>query len=226
MKPMKEANGRRVLQWLMAPLVPLVIIGGYYWPYLGYVAITLLTIMFIQVWFRGRYYCGWICAMGGFYERVLAKVSLKKPMLPLFKTAWFKWLVFTLMMGLLLSRLIMSEGDLEKIGGVFVMMWTISTSFAIALGLVWKPRSWCSVCPMGTMQGFLAPNRFRLSVAETCKGCKLCARVCPIETNPSAFKGDYVRSADCMRCFNCVENCPQQALSVAAYPTRVQGGKR
>ncbi|HSR36517.1 MAG TPA: 4Fe-4S binding protein, partial [Desulfurivibrionaceae bacterium] len=123
MKPMKEANGRRVLQWLMAPLVPLVIIGGYYWPYLGYVAITLLTIMFIQVWFRGRYYCGWICAMGGFYERVLAKVSLKKPMLPLFKTAWFKWLVFTLTMGLLLSRLIMSEGDLEKIGGVFVMMW-------------------------------------------------------------------------------------------------------
>lgn len=214
MKPIKEARGRKLLQWIMAPVAPLVVIGGYFWPYLGFVAISLLTVMLVLVWFRGRYYCGWICAMGGFYERILAKVSLQKPMLPLFKATWFKSLIFVLMMGLLLSRLVMSEGDPEKIGAVFVMMWTVSMGFAISLGLIWKPRSWCSVCPMGTMQGLLAPSTYLIQVADNCKECGLCAKVCPIETNPAAFKGGFVKSADCMRCLNCVENCPQYALSV------------
>lgn len=220
MKNMRETKGRKALQWLMAPLVPLVVIGGYFWPYLGFVAIALIMLMFVLVWFRGRWYCGWICAMGGFYERLLGKISFKKSIPPVLKASWFKWLVFVLMMGLLTSRLILSGGESEKIGAAFVMMWTISSVMALSLGLIWKPRSWCNICPMATMQGILAPTTYRIRVADVCKGCGLCARVCPIETDPSAFKGDFVKGADCMRCFNCIENCPQKALSIAPASRR------
>jgi len=215
MKKNKEAPGRLVLHWIMAPLVPLVIFVGYFWPYLGFIAIAFMLLLFAMVWFRGRFYCGWICPMGAFQERVLAKVSLKKPMLPLFKKTWFKWLVFVLMLGLLTLRLIMSEGDPEAIGATFVMMWTLSTGFAVALGLVWMPRSWCSFCPMGTVQGLLAPKVHRVQVSDTCRQCGLCQKACPVEINPGSFKTQgVVPGKDCIRCLNCTEVCPQKALSL------------
>lgn len=215
MKRNKEAPGRRVLQWTMAPLVPLVIVAGYFWPYLGYIAIGFMALLFALVRFRGRYYCGWICPLGAFYDRVLAPVSRKRPMLPLFKQAWFKWLVFGLMLGLLTARLFMSGGDPEIVGATFVMMWTISTGFAVALGLVWKPRSWCSFCPMGTMQGLLAPKVQRIRVSEKCRQCGLCQKACPVEINPGSFRDEgVVTDKDCLRCQNCVAVCPHKALSL------------
>jgi len=213
---MKEKKNRKYWQFFLAPLLPLVVVGGYFWPYLGYIPIFMLIFMFILSLFRGRYYCGWFCAMGAFFERVLSLVSRKKNMLPLFKKSWFKWLVFVLMMGLLTSRLILAEGDPRKIGAAFVMMWTISTGMAIGLGLVWKPRSWCSICPMAHFQGLIAPRTYQLQVSENCRGCGLCAKVCPIETNAGMFKSiGAVKSSDCMRCGNCMVNCPAKALSFA-----------
>ena len=186
---MKEKKNRKYWQLALAPLAPLVVIGWDFWPYLGYISITMLLFMVILALFRGRYYCGWFCAMEAFFERVLSAVSHKRNMPPLFKASWFKWLVFVFMIGLLTFRLILAGGDPRKIGAAFVMMWTISTGMAISLGLVWKPRSWCSICPMALFQGLVAPRTYRLHVGESCRGCGLCAKVCPIETNPGMFKG-------------------------------------
>ncbi|MGV1098565.1 4Fe-4S binding protein [Thiovibrio sp. JS02] len=212
---MKEKPNRRYFQLAMVPLVPLVVIGGFFWPFFGYIAIVMMLFMLTLALFRGRYYCGWFCAMGAFHERVLSLVSRNREMLPLFKQAWFRWLVFVLMMGLLLSRLVLSGGDPARIGATFVMMWTIACSIAIFVGLLWKPRSWCAFCPMATFQGILSPRTYRLRVDAGCRECGICRQVCPVETYPGACKkSGYVKSADCMRCGNCVENCPEQALSL------------
>lgn len=214
-----EKQSRKTLQWLMAPLVPLVIIGGLYQPYLGYVAIAMMLVMFVMTLFRGRFYCGWICAMGAFHERILARISLKKPMLPVFKAKWFRWLLFGLMMGLLTFRLITSEGDPAKIGAAFVMMWTLSTGLAIFIGLIWKPRSWCAICPMATVQGVISPCNYLLEVGSSCKECGICRKSCPIETHPGSFKAQgFVKSSECMRCGNCVQNCPKKALQFQKSP--------
>jgi polyferredoxin len=221
---MKESRKRKTIQWLLAPLVPLVIIGGWFWPWLGFIAIAMMALMLVLAIFRGRYYCGWFCAMGAFHERVLALVSRKGKMLPLFKAAWFRWLLFVMMMGLLVLRLILSEGRPAEVGAVFVMMWTISTVFAIGLGLVWKPRSWCAICPMATFQGLFPSRNYTLRVASSCKQCGLCAKSCPIETNPGSFKeAGSVDAGQCMRCGNCVENCPHKALRfVAGFPEKTR----
>jgi len=215
MKELREKKGRKLLQYLMAPLVPLVIIGGIYWPYLGYLALALMITMIVMTFFWGRLYCGWLCAMGAFHERVLARFSLQREMPGLFKKTWFRWIFFLLLMGLMTSRLIMSGGDPAKIGAVFVMMWTVATSIAVAFGLYYKPRSWCNFCPMASMQGVLAPNTNLLQVGADCKQCGLCQKACPIQTYPGAYKEQgFVPSLECMRCENCVVNCPKKVLSV------------
>jgi polyferredoxin len=214
MKTMKEKRSRKITQWFMAPLVPLVIVGGYFWPYLGYIALAMMVLMFFISLFRGRFYCGWICAMGAFHERILAKVSLQRKMLPVFKAKWFRWLIFAMMMGILTLRLIAADGDPARVGGAFAMMWTLSTGLAIFLGFIWQPRSWCSICPMATFQGVIAPCNYLLQVSPSCKECGLCRKACPIGTSAGSFKSQgFVTSSECMRCGNCVENCPTKALS-------------
>jgi len=215
MKKIKEKKGRKIIQYFFAALVPLVIFGGIYQPYLGFLALTMMITMMGMAFFWGRLYCGWICAMGSFHERVLARVSLKREMPELFKKSWFRWFFFVALMGLMVSRLIMSGGDPAKVGAVFVMMWTVSTVIAVAIGLYYKPRSWCNFCPMASMMGVLTPKTYLLRVASDCKQCGLCQKVCPIQTNPGGYKDQgFVPSLECMRCENCVVNCPKQALTV------------
>lgn len=233
MRTIKEKPYRKTSQWLMVPLLPMVVLGGIYNPFFGYIALAMMGLMMGLMIFRGRFYCGWLCAMGSFHERVLAKVSLHKPMPPLFKQRWFRWLIFTLMMGLMTSRLIMSGGDPALVGGVFVMMWSVATVIAIALGLIFKPRSWCNFCPMATMQALSSKNTHLVQIAaDGCRQCGICHQTCPVGTYPGGYRDEgRVPSEECMRCENCIVNCPRGALTLGLQTnvisrTRPQGAER
>ncbi len=165
---------------------------------------------------RGRLYCGWICPMGSFHERFLSKISLQNAVPLFFRQTWFRWFVFSTMMGFMTYRLYVAWGDAEAIGGVFRMMWIVSMTLAIALGLYYKARTWCVICPMGSFQGVMSKNTFRLHVSDDCIECRKCQRLCPISTYPGNFhnaESDKVPSINCLRCYNCVENCPKGALN-------------
>lgn len=41
------------------------------------------------------------------------------------------------------------------VGAVFVVMCIVTTVIAIILGVSLKPRGWCVICPMGTLQNKL-----------------------------------------------------------------------
>ncbi len=210
----QEVCCRQSSQWAMALLLPLVVVGGYYCPRLGFTVLGLIAFFLVLASKRGRFYCGWFCPMGAFHERILSRVSMHRDILPIFKSSWFRWLLFTLMIGLMLFQLYMAWGDSKAIGSVFRMMWIVSTGLAIGLGIYFKPRAWCAVCPMGSMQGVGSRNTYLLTVDKECKQCGLCKKVCPIQTYPGAYREHgQVPSIDCLRCYNCVTNCPKKVLS-------------
>lgn len=212
----EEICCRKQSQLIMAVLLPIVVVGGYFYPMLGFIVLGLITIFMIIASKRGRFYCGWLCPMGAFHERILSQVSLEKKIPPVIKSNWFRWVLFSLMMGLMFSRLYMAWGDAKAVGAVFRLMWIVSTGLAIGLGIYYKPRTWCAVCPMGSFQGVSSKSTYILMVEENCIECKKCRRVCPISTYPAQYKKEkgvgLVPSIDCLRCSNCIVNCPKEAL--------------
>jgi ferredoxin-type protein NapH len=139
-------------QKAMVWFLPLIVIGGLFYPLLGYVAVAMMAALLTLSIFRGRYWCWNLCPRGAFLDGVLSKVSRQKPLPRVFAKSWFRWLVFSLLMVFLIFRIIRTGGNLIAIGSVFVGMCVLTTTIAIILGVLTKPRGWCAICPMGTLQ--------------------------------------------------------------------------
>ena len=139
-------------QVIMIWLLPLIVIGGLFYPLLGYLVLAMMVILLALAFFKGRYWCWNFCPRGAFLDIVLSKVSLNKPLPKSFIKQWFRWLVFFLLLSFLIFRIIRTGGNLVAIGSVFVVMCILTTIIAIILGVVTKYRGWCMICPMGTLQ--------------------------------------------------------------------------
>lgn len=88
-------------------------------------------------------------------------------------------------------------------------------TFIALIVLAWKNgRTYCNtVCPVGTILGFLSKYSLFKPVIDTtkCNGCGLCARNCKASCiNSKAHKIDYSR---CVACMDCLDKCKQGAIS-------------
>lgn len=88
--------------------------------------------------------------------------------------------------------------------------------------LAWRNgRTYCNtVCPVGTVLGFLSRFSLLKPVIDTskCNGCGLCARNCKsacIDSKRHAI--DYSR---CVSCMDCVDKCHRHAISYTVAPRR------
>ncbi len=203
---------RSRLQKYTSIILPAVILGGWLYPPLGF---SLLICMFGAVgiaFYNGRSWCDWMCPRGSFYDLLLDRISRKKKIPDVFKKNWFRSLILTLLMTTLGLQLYFAWGDLGGMGLAFVIVLTVTTVAGIILGAVFKPRAWCQICPMGTLGSWISPGKKPLYVSESCKDCKLCGKVCPMQLTPYEHKADAMTDGDCIKCSTCVAVCPVNAL--------------
>jgi polyferredoxin len=209
----KQFKGKRArLQMYTSVVLPLVLIGGWVYPPLGF---SLLICMFGAIGialYKGRAWCDWMCPRGSFYDLFLNKLSRNMLIPSLFKTKWFRTLILSLLMGALGIQIYYALGDSYGIGRAFVLVLTVTTTAGIVLGAVFKPRAWCQICPMGTLANWLSRGKKPLYVSEHCKDCNLCAKVCPMQLKPYEYKSGEMTDSDCIKCSSCVAACPINAL--------------
>ncbi len=101
---------------------------------------------------------------------------------------------------------------------VFAGAWFVG---AMIFGLVGMnlviPRFFCRVlCPLGAFLGWL--SRFSLWRIDRdltkCTDCNLCLKHCEGAADPQAA----LRKSECFVCFNCIDDCPEDALSFKLMP--------
>ena len=63
------------------------------------------------------------------------------------------------MIVVMLISLISAEGNPEKIGSMFFRLVMITTILGVIMGVVFTPRSWCQICPMGYASGEIANKK-------------------------------------------------------------------
>ena len=139
-------------QKIMVWLLPIIVIGGLFFPMLGYLVFGMMAFLLILSFFKGRYWCWSLCPRGAFLDIVLSKISFKKPIPRLLTKQWVRWIVVVLMMSFLIFRIVQTGGNLIAIGSVFVIMCILTTIISIVMGVTTKHRGWCTICPMGTLQ--------------------------------------------------------------------------
>lgn len=136
----------------MVWFLPLIVLGGLLYPLLGYLVLAMMAFFLTLAFFKARFWCWNLYPRGAFLDIAISKASRNKPVPGIFSRQWFRWLVFVLFLVFLAFRILNAGGSLIAVGSVFVGMCLLTTVIAIILGIVTRHRSWCAICPMGTLQ--------------------------------------------------------------------------
>lgn len=211
---MKKREYKQFLFWW---ILPLAVIGGWFYPKLGYLLLVCMGAGMGIALFRGRYWCDWMCPRGASWDLVLSKISLKKK-IPLFlRKRGFRILVLGVMMTIIVTQIPRAWPNIDGMGRVFVMMLTVTTLVGIVMGIPTHHRNWCTYCPVGTMGNWLGRGKQPLIISNHCTQCKTCDEVCPMQIHRWQYRPPSGRAVipewDCLKCGLCVEVCPQKALN-------------
>jgi polyferredoxin len=101
----------------------------------------------------------------------MPRLTLDHPYPRIITRKWFRWVVFGSFISVFIYHMLVTEGNLLEVGGVFVSMCVITSLIALPLGIATRPRAWCVFCPMGTLQdvlGKLNPHHAKASSKRSC----------------------------------------------------------
>lgn len=194
--------------------LPLVVIGGWFYPKLGFLLLGCMVGALGIAAYRGRAWCDWMCPRGSFYDLFLDRLSSKRTIPPFFRSTGVRITVIALLFSVLGVQIFFAWPHVDNIGKAFVLILTVTTTIGIVLGIAIHPRTWCHICPMGTIANWLSDGKEPLRIQASCISCKACDKNCPMQLAPSSDREfGVVRDNDCIKCGTCVAACPKQALS-------------
>ena len=161
----------------------------------------------------GRGWCGYAC----WTAMVLDFLPYKVPKTPREKIGWIRYITFAISL-IFVSVLFLAHIDnIERIMfWAFIIGNAIYYIVGIILAFVFKDnRAFCKyICPITI---FLKPMSYfsllRIKCDKSkCVSCGKCKNVCPMEVDVTDNSRKRKNGTECILCFECVKNCPRDAL--------------
>lgn len=98
----------------------------------------------------GRVHCSKYCPRGSMLMVFLEKLSLNNNLPRYINNKHVKNLMLVWMIAMFAISLVVAGGDFIKTAMAIFRMMLMSTTVGVLMGVLFKPRSWCVICPMGT----------------------------------------------------------------------------
>ena len=161
----------------------------------------------------GRGWCGYAC----WTAMVLDFLPYKVPEHPRKKIGWIRYIAFVTSFLFVAFLFLAHVGNMERI-----MFWAFIIGnllyYAVGIGLAFllkDNRAFCKyICPITV---FLKPMSYFSLLRITCDtdkciSCGKCKRVCPMNVDVTDNSRKRENGTECILCFECVKNCPKDAL--------------
>jgi ferredoxin-type protein NapH len=212
----KTNKTRRLKQYLMGTVFLILVPIGWFYPLIGYfIPLCMLAGIGIAS-LKGRKWCNWICPRGSFSDAYMKTMSQERQIPNYFRSLPLRIAVIIFLMSMLTYQIVRLWPDPCAIGKLFMTLLTITTGISAILAIIVHQRTWCYICPIGTISNWVGKNRQPLYVQDDlCTSCKLCDKSCPMGLAPNELKekGKMSFWGDCLKCGLCVKTCPKDALS-------------
>lgn len=203
----------RGYKWALALLMIIVLGLGWKYPYLGFMVPVVMAAGLVGAFIKGRVVCGNLCPRGSFFDTWFKPLGGSRNVPELMRTPLFRWGLLIVLFSFMIFQLTADIGSVAHWGTVFWRVCLVTTLIALVAGVLYRPRAWCSFCPMGTIQGAIGGGKSPITISSACSGCGICEKSCPMGLDISHFRDSgTVVNSDCLHCGTCVIACPRNAL--------------
>lgn len=124
--------------------------------------ICMFAPLFFVIRYRSKVHCSHICPRGSFLSNSLNKFTLHNNLPRWMRTSFFKDLLLTAIIFSFSISLYKARGSYLGISTAIVTMMFRSLVLGVFLGVFFKPRAWCQICPMST-----GSDRFKLLLLKS-----------------------------------------------------------
>jgi len=135
-------------------------IGGYFLPVIG-LAVPGLMLLALILNFRGRrLFCSGVCPNGRALSVVTTQISRGSKLPAFLVEPGMRRILCGFMLFCMVNLIVRyGSGGIVSIGRIFWAIYLIAAGISMAVGIAFKPRSWCAFCPMGTLQDTVSSLR-------------------------------------------------------------------
>ncbi|MGN0454728.1 MAG: 4Fe-4S binding protein [Ruminococcus sp.] len=166
MKKPITVKGKRwipsIQDWSWIITIVWMVIANIWKPFGLFGFVCMFTPIIIALTGRGKMHCARVCPRGsllGFAGRFLSR---RREAPKLFYKKWFRPAVWGVMMGSFLIVLIITiPKGVYVLGNAILIFMETATAIALVIGVLFKPRTWCTICPMGFSTGNIRKLRER-----------------------------------------------------------------
>ncbi|QCX32631.1 4Fe-4S binding protein [Caloramator sp. E03] len=149
---MNKRNAKSIQSWSWILLIIFLILSiiNYKFGLLGIICMS--APLYHAIRGNGKIHCSHYCPRGSLLGKFLSNMSLKNKLPDWMRSSLFKNIILTIMLVMLSISMYHANHkgfNLLKTGFALFRFMTASLLVGIIMGIFFKPRSWCQICPMG-----------------------------------------------------------------------------